>query len=157
MDRIPVTREGYERLREELERLKQVERPENVRAIEEARSHGDISENAEFYAAKERQAFIEGRINELEYKLSKMEIFDPTDLPGDKVVFGCTVLVQRLDSSEQFRYQLVGPDESDIKLGRLSVKSPLGKALIGREVGEIFEVRTPGGPREYELVDILKG
>ena len=156
MDRIPVTREGFERLREELERLKHVERPENIKAIEEARAHGDITENAEFYAAKEKQAFIEGKINELEYKLSKMEVFDPADLPGDKVVFGCTVLIQRLDSSEQLRYQLVGPDESDIKLGRLSVKSPLGKALIGREVGEIFEVRTPGGPREYELVDILK-
>ncbi len=156
MDRIPVTREGYERLREELRHLKETERPQNIKAIEEARSHGDISENAEFHAAKERQSFVETKIQQLEYKLSRMEILEVTDLPNDKVTFGCTVLIQKLDSGEQAKYQLVGPDESDIKLGRLSVVSPLGKALIGREVGDILQIQTPGGLREYELIDILQ-
>lgn len=156
MSRIPVTKEGYERLREELRHLKKIERPQNIKAIEEARSHGDISENTEFHAAKERQSFIEGKIQQLEYKLSRMEILEVTDLPNDKVTFGCTVLIQKLDSDEQVKYQLVGPDESDVKVGRLSVISPLGKALIGRKVGEILQIQTPGGLREYELIDILQ-
>ncbi|HIC90921.1 MAG TPA: transcription elongation factor GreA [Syntrophaceae bacterium] len=155
MNRIPITREGYERLRKELEQLRQVERPQNIKAIEEARAHGDISENAEFHAAKERQSFIEGRIRDLEHKMSMMEIIESQKFSGTKVVFGCTVLVENLDTGEQVKYQLVGPDESDVKQGRLSVTSPLGKALIGREVGDVFQIQTPGGLREYELIDIL--
>lgn len=155
MDRIPITREGYERLRKELGQLKQVERPQSIRAIEEARAHGDISENAEFHAAKERQSFIEGRIRDLEYKMSRMEIIELEGFPVSKVVFGYTVIVGNLDTGGQVKYQLVGPDESDVKQGRLSVTSPLGKALIGREVGDVFQIQTPGGLREYEVIDIL--
>lgn len=155
MNRIPITREGYERLRKELEQLRRVERPQNIRAIEEARAHGDISENAEFHAAKERQSFIEGRIRDLEYKMSMMEIIESKEFPVNKVIFGCTVLVENFDTGGQVKYQLVGPDESDVKQGRLSVTSPLGKALVGREVGDVFQIQTPGGIREYELIDIL--
>jgi len=155
MDRIPITREGYERLRKELGQLRRVERPQSIRAIEEARAHGDISENAEFHAAKERQSFIEGRIRDLEYKMSRMEIIELEGFPVSKVVFGYTVIVGNLDTGGQVKYQLVGPDESDVKQGRLSVTSPLGKALIGREVGDVFQIQTPGGLREYEVIDIL--
>jgi transcription elongation factor GreA len=154
MERIPITREGYDSLKSELERLKSVERPKNIRAIEEARGHGDLSENAEFEAAKERQGFIEGRVSELEYKLANAEIIDPSVLPKDRAVFGSRVVVENIETGESLEYQLVGPDESDIGKGRISVASPLGKSLIGRKTGDEITVQVPGGMRSYELVDI---
>ena len=155
MERVPITRTGYEALKSELERLKSVERPQNIRAIEEARSHGDLSENAEFEAAKERQGFIEGRVSELEYKLAKAEIIDPGSLPKDRAVFGSKVLVENIETGESLEYQLVGPDESDIGKGRISVASPLGRSLIGKKTGDEVVVQVPGGKRSYELVEIL--
>ncbi|MGD8366326.1 MAG: transcription elongation factor GreA [Desulfobacterales bacterium] len=154
MERVPITREGYETLKRELERLKTVERPQNIRAIEEARGHGDLSENAEFEAAKERQGFIEGRVSELEYKLANAEIIDASALPKDRAVFGSRVLVENIDTGESLEYQLVGPDESDIGRGRISVASPLGKSLIGKRTGDEITVQVPGGRRSYELVEI---
>lgn len=154
MERIPITQEGYETLKSELERLKSVERPENIRAIEEARGHGDLSENAEFEAAKERQGFIEGRVSELEYKLANADIIDSHSLPKDRAVFGSRVLVENIETGESLEYQLVGPDESDIGKGRISVASPLGKSLIGKKTGDEVVVQVPGGKRTYELVEI---
>lgn len=155
MERVPITREGYETLKKELEYLKSVERPRNIKAIEEARAHGDLSENAEFEAAKERQAFIEGRSSELGYKLSHAEIIEPQNLPKDRVVFASTVMLENLDTGETVTYQLVGPDESNIENGRISVTSPLGKAMIGKKPGEEIMVQAPGGKRSYELIEIL--
>jgi transcription elongation factor GreA len=156
LDRIPITPSGYEALKKELEHLKTVERPQNIQAIEEARAHGDLSENAEFDAAKEKQAFIETRVQELEYKLGNAEIIDPKNLEiGDKAVFGCTVILENIDSGEEVKYQIVGPDESDIQKGRISFSSPLGKAIIGKEIGTEIKINVPGGRRTYELVDIL--
>ncbi len=154
MERTPITREGYEALKHELERLKSVDRPQNIRAIEEARGHGDLSENAEFEAAKERQGFIEGRVSELEFKLANADIIDPNTLPRDRAVFGSRVLVENIETGESLEYQLVGPDESDIEKGRISVASPLGKSLIGKKTGDEITVQVPGGRRSYELVEI---
>lgn len=154
MERIPITRKGYEKLKSELMRLKSVDRPQNIKAIEEARSHGDLSENAEFEAAKERQAFIEGRIQELGYKLGNADVIEPDNLPKNRAVFGCGVVLENVDTGESVEYQLVGPDESNIEEGRISVKSPLGLAIIGREVGEEVLVQAPAGKRKYELVEI---
>lgn len=155
MDRIPVTPAGYEAIRRELEKLKRVERPENIRAIEEARAHGDLKENAEYSAAKDRQGFIEGRIGELEYKLASLEVINPENLPKDKAVFGSRVLLENTDTGQESEYQLVGPDESDVEKGRISVVSPLGKALLGKKPGDELIIDVPGGKRTYELVDIL--
>jgi len=155
LERVPITKTGYEALRKELELLKSVERPQNIRAIEEARAHGDLSENAEFDAAKDRQAFLEGRIGELEYKLGNADVIDPDKLSKDRAVFGCTVILENVDTSEEVRYQLVGPDESNIKEGRISVTSPLGQAMLGKEPGQEIILQAPGGKRCYELVDIL--
>lgn len=155
MERIPITREGYESLKRELETLKSVERPQNIKAIEEARAHGDLSENAEFDAAKDRQAFIEGRINELGFKLGNADIIDTETLSKDRAVFGCRVLLENIDTGEEVRYQLVGPDESDIEKGKISVVSPLGKAIIGKEPGDEVVLNAPGGKRCYEIVEIL--
>lgn len=155
MERVPITKTGYEALRKELELLKSVERPQNIRAIEEARAHGDLSENAEFDAAKDRQAFLEGRISELEYKLGNADVIDPDNLSKDRAVFGCTVILENVDTGEEVRYQLVGPDESNIKEGRISVSSPLGQAMLGKEPGQEIILQAPGGKRCYELVDIL--
>ena len=155
MDRTPVTKEGYEALKKELENLKRVERPENIKAIEEARAHGDLSENAEFDAAKERQGFIEGRINELGYKLATADIILTENLPKDRAVFGSKVLLENIDSGEEVEYRLVGPDESDIEEGRISVSSPLGKAILGKKPGDELSLIVPGGKRIYEFVDIL--
>jgi len=152
---IPITRQGYEALKKELAVLKAVERPKNISAIEEARSHGDLSENAEFDAAKERQSFIEGRINELNSKLANADIIDTETVPKDKVVFGCSVLLESIDSGQEVTYQLVGPDESDIDKGLISVTSPLGKAMLGKIPGEEVVLQAPGGQRRYELVEIL--
>jgi transcription elongation factor GreA len=155
LERVPITRPGYEALKKELEHLKAVERPRNIKAIEEARAHGDLSENAEFHAAKERQAFIESRLNELSYKLGNAEIIDTQNLPRDRVVFGCEVVLENVDTGESVEYRLVGPDESNIEEGRISVRSPLGVAIVGKTIGEEIQVNAPGGKRIYELVDIL--
>ncbi len=154
MERIPITKNGYEKLKRELIQLKSVDRPQNIKAIEEARAHGDLSENAEFDAAKERQAFIESRISELGYKLGNADVIEPDNLPKDRAVFGCGVILENIDTGESVEYQLVGPDESNIEEGRISVKSPLGLAIIGREVGEEVLVQAPAGKRTYELVEI---
>ena len=154
MERIPVTREGYDTLKKELEKLKRVERSENIKAIEEARAHGDLSENAEYAAAKDRQGFIEGRISELQYKLASADIIDPGNLPKDKVVFGSRVILENIDTGEDVEYLLVGPDESNVAQGRISITSPLGKALIGKKPGDELTLDAPGGKRSYELVDI---
>ena len=155
MDRIPVTRQGYATLKKELENLKRVERPRNIKAIEEARAHGDLSENAEFDAAKNRQGFIEGRIGELEYKLANADVINIDKLPKDRAVFGNKVLLENIDTGEEVEYQLVGPDESDIGNGRISVSSPLGKAILGKKPGDELTLEVPGGKRIYEIVDIL--
>lgn len=154
MERIPVTPEGYAAIRQELENLKRVERPENIRAIEEARAHGDLSENAEYAAAKDRQGFIEGRINELEYKLACLEVITPHNLPKDRAVFGSRVRLENLETGQGVEYQLVGPDESDVQKGRISIVSPLGRAILGRKPGDELVVEVPGGKRAYELVEI---
>lgn len=155
MERVPITKNGYETLKKELTRLKTKERPQNIKAIEEARAHGDLSENAEFHAAKERQAFIESRIGELEFKLGNAEIIDTRNLPKDRVVFGCEVVLENVETGENVEYQLVGPDESSIENGRISVQSPLGLAMIGKGIGDEIKLNVPGGKRTYELVDIL--
>ena len=155
MEKTPITTRGYETLKKELEHLKRVERPANIKAIEEARAHGDLSENAEFEAAKNRQSFIEGRIGELGYKLASADIIDPDELPKDRAVFGCTVLLENIDTGEEIKYQLVGPDESNIEKKRISVSSPLGQAMIGKEPGDEVKLNAPGGKRSYELIEIL--
>lgn len=155
MERIPMTRRGYQKLKKELEHLKSVERPQVIKAIEEARSHGDLSENAEYDAAKERQAFIEGRLSELGYKLGNAEIIEVDNLPKDRAVFACTVVLENVDTGEDVEYQLVGPEESDIEKGRISVTSPLGKAIIGKKPGEEIVLNAPAGKRVYELVEIV--
>ncbi len=150
-----MTQGGYDALRKELDHLKSVERPENIKAIEEARAQGDLSENAEFDAAKERQGFLEGRIGELEYKLGCAEIINPDNLPKDKAVFGCRVVLENLDTGEDVEYMLVGPEESSIEKGKISISSPLGRAIIGKRAGDEVVLEAPGGRRCYELVDIL--
>jgi len=155
LERVPITRKGYEALKKELEYLKKVERPKNIKDIEEARSHGDISENAEFEAAKDRQAFIMGRLNDLEDKLARAEIIDPDTMPKDRAVFSSQVVLENIDTGENVEYQLVGPDESNIEQGLISVSSPLGKAMIGKKPGDEIILQTPGGKRSYELVEIL--
>ncbi|MBU0991201.1 MAG: transcription elongation factor GreA [Proteobacteria bacterium] len=155
MERVPITKEGHAALKKELQHLKQVERPNNIKAIEIARAHGDLSENAEFDAAKERQSFLEGRIAELEYKVANAEVIDPTTLPKDKAVFASTVLLENVDTGEEFTYQLVGQDESDIDKGKISVSSPLGRAILGKTSGDEIIVQAPGGKRNYELLEII--
>ena len=155
MERIPFTREGYEALKKEFEQLKTVERPQNIKAIESARAHGDLSENAEFHAAKERQAFIECRVNELGYKINNADIIDTSKLSKDAVVFGSKILLENLDTGDTVEYQMVGPDESDIEAGRISVSSPLGRALLGKKPGDEVVIQAPGGKREYELIEIV--
>lgn len=155
MKSVPITKQGYEVLKKELNRLKSVERPANIRAIEEARAHGDLSENAEFSAAKERQSLIDARMRELEYKLGHAEVIDPDTLPRDRALFGSRVVLENLDTGDEVTYQLVGPDESDINDGRISIASPLGQAMLGKVVGDEIVINAPGGKREYELVEII--
>jgi transcription elongation factor GreA len=155
LDRIPVTQQGFEALKKELEKLKRVERPQNIKAIEEARAHGDLSENAEYAAAKDRQGFIEGRINDLEFKLANVDVIETDKLPKDRVVFGSKVVLENIETGEDVIYQLVGPDESDIENGRISISSPLGKAIIGKKPGAELTLQVPGGKRSYELLEIL--
>jgi transcription elongation factor GreA len=143
-----------ESLKEQVRHLKANERPEVIRAIEEARAHGDLTENAEYEAAKDRQAFLEGRIGELEYKIAYADVIDTRTVNTDSAVFGCRVVLENLETDEEVTYQLVGPDESDVQEGRISVSSPLGRAIIGKKVGDEILVKAPGGVRSYELVDI---
>jgi transcription elongation factor GreA len=152
MNKIPMTAEGAEKLREELEHLKKVERPRIVQAIAEAREHGDLKENAEYHAAREQQSFAEGRIQEIEGKLSYAQVIDITKIPeSDKVIFGCTVDILNLETDEVKTYKIVGDDEADIKVGKISYQSPIARALIGKEVGDVVRVITPGGEVEYEI------
>jgi transcription elongation factor GreA len=155
MSKIPITTAGAERLRAELQELKTVQRPAIVTAIAEARSHGDLAENAEYHAAKERQGFIEGRISELEAKLANVQIINPALLDADgRCVFGATVDLEDMKSGEVVTYQIVGDDEGDIKQGKVSIGSPLARALIGKYSGDVAEVQAPGGVREYEILDV---
>ena len=155
MGKIPITMAGGERLRAELQELKTVRRPAIVTAIAEARSHGDIAENAEYHAAKERQGFIEGRISELEAKLANVQIINPALLDADgRCVFGATVDLEDMKSGDVVTYQIVGDDEGDIKQGKVSIGSPLARALIGKYSGDVAEVQAPGGVREYEILDV---
>ena len=154
MERIPITKEGFDRLRDELKRLKTVDRRDVIEAIKDARSHGDLSENAEYDAAKEKQGFIEARIAEIENKLSKMEIIDISNIKSEKVTFGAKVEIENLDSGDVRTYKIVGPDESDIKNNLISVLSPIARALIGKKVGDDAVVVSPSGEVEYEIINI---
>lgn len=151
---LPITPDGHRRLHEELKRIKAVERPRNVAEIEEARGHGDLSENAEYDAAKEKQALITRRIAELEDKLSRAQVIDPSKLDHEKIVFGATVKLKDVDSGEELSYQIVGADESDVKNGKISIESPLAKSLIGKESNDVVKVATPRGAREFEVLEI---
>jgi transcription elongation factor GreA len=155
MNKTPLTVNGAAKLRSELQELKGVQRPAIINAIAEARSHGDLSENAEYAAAKERQSFIEGRIAELESKLSNAQIINPALLEADgRCVFGATVDLEDMESGEVVTYQIVGEDEADIKQGKISISSPLARALIGKSSGDVAEVQAPGGVREFEILDV---
>ncbi len=155
MSKVPITLRGAELLKAELQRLKSIERPAVIAAIAEARSHGDLSENAEYDAAKERQGFIEGRIQDIEGKLGNAQIIDPKSLDADgRVVFGATVDLEDTDEGQTVTYQIVGDDEADIKQSKISINSPVARALIGKFEGDVVEVQTPGGRREYEIFDV---
>ena len=155
MNKTPLTVAGAEKLRTELHRLKTVERPSVIAAIAEARSHGDLSENAEYEAAKDRQGFIEGRIMEVESKLANAQIIDPKLLDADgRCVFGATVELEDLESGDKACYQIVGDEEADVKAGKISVSSPIARALIGKYAGDVVQVQTPGGMREFEILDV---
>lgn len=157
MQKFPMTAPGLQRLEEELRQLKSAERPAIIRAISEARTHGDLSENAEYHAARERQSFIEGRIAELEEIIASAEVIDPSGLSGDHVKFGAQVRLVDEETEKESTYQIVGVHEADIKLGRLSVSSPLAKALIGKKAGDLVSVPAPGGDRSYEILDVRFG
>jgi transcription elongation factor GreA len=154
MEKVPMTAEGYHALDEELKRLKTVERPAVIAAIGEARLHGDLSENAEYHAAKDRQGWIEGQIAEIEDKMARAQVIDVSKLSGKQVKFGATVSVVDEDTEEEARYQIVGEHEADVKRGRVSITSPIARAMIGKESGETVEVNTPGGVKAYEIVKV---
>ena len=154
MARSPITRDGYNQLHKELENLKKVVRPQVIKAIEEARAHGDISENAEFVAAKEQQSFVENKIRDIEQKLSNSEIMDHINPSNEKVGFASFVTLENLNNGGEVTYQIVGPDESDISSGKISITSPLGNSLIGKGVDEEVEVKTPGGLKRYSILKI---
>ena len=155
MSKVPLTVRGAERLREELKRLKGVDRPRIIQAIAEARAHGDLKENAEYHAAREQQSFAEGRIQEIEGKLSNAEIIDVTKVnAGGKVIFGATVLLSDEDSGTEVTYQIVGEDEADIKAGRISVNSPIARGLIGKTQGDSVAIRTPAGEKQFEIIEV---
>lgn len=153
-DRIPMTPRGLQALRDELKNLREVERPKNVRDIEEARAHGDLRENAEYHAAKERQAFIEGRSREIEGMIALAEVIDPARLSGNRVMFGATVKLADADTGDEVTYRIVGDHEADIKQGSISISAPLARAMIGREAGDVVTLKTGKGAREYEIVDV---
>ena len=154
MASFPMTPRGQQVLKDELKRLREVERPKNVRDIEEARAHGDLKENAEYHAAKERQGFIEGRSRDIEAILAQAEVIDPAKLSGSKVVFGATVKLSDVDSGDEVTYTVVGDHEADVKAGRIAVSAPLARAMIGRERGESVSLKTGKGMREYEIVEV---
>ena len=154
MEKVPMTRGGYNALNVELKELKDIERPAVIKAIAEAREHGDLSENAEYHAAREKQSFIEGRIKELEGLISRADVIDPTKMNGTTVRFGATVGLVDEDTDEEKTYQIVGESEADITSGKLNMKSPLARALIGKEEGDSVEVTTPGGSRSYEITEV---
>lgn len=154
-DTIPMTKAGAEAIKRELKHLKSVERPKNVQDISTARDHGDLRENAEYHAAKEKQSHIEGRIQMLEDRLARAEIIDVTKLSGERVVFGATVKLEDPDSGQKVQYTIVGETEADLKKGRISITSPIARGLIGREVGDTVAIRAPGGNREYEILEVV--
>ena len=154
IDKVPTTKEGLEKLRQELHTIITVDRPKNIKAIEEARSHGDLTENAEYHAAKERQAFLDAKINELEMAISRSEVIEISDEPAESIVFGSTVALKNLVNNKTVTYQLVGPYESSPEDGKISITSPLGKALIGNEEGDYVKLKTPGGLQEFEVLEI---
>ena len=154
MDKFPITYQGFEKLEIELKSLKSVERPSVIKAIAEAREHGDLSENAEYHAAKEKQSFIEGRIADLENKISRAEIINTKKLKSDKIIFGATVTLGEIDSNKNIIYQIVGTEEADVENGKISISSPLAKALLGKKIDDTVEVYSPGGSKEYEIENI---
>lgn len=154
MQKFPMTVQGHAALETELKHLKSVERPEIINAISVARDHGDLSENAEYHAAKEKQGFIEGRIQELESKLALAQVIDPTSMSGDVVRFGATVKIVNEDTDEESTYQIVGEDEANVKDGKISVTSPIARAMITKEIGDVFEVIAPGGSKGYEILEV---
>ena len=154
VEKVPVTVNGYDALNDELKDLKSVQRPDIIRAIAEAREHGDLSENAEYHAAREKQSFIEGRIKELEGLISRADVIDPAKLSGDAIKFGATIGLVDEDTDEEKTYQIVGEPEADIETGRLNSKSPLARALSGKEEGDSVEVMTPGGGKSYEILSV---
>jgi transcription elongation factor GreA len=154
MEKNPISPEGATKLRDELHNLKSVERPRVIQMIATAREHGDLSENAEYHAARERQSFIEGRVKEIEDKLARAEIIDPSQLAGDRVAFGATIKVQNVETGEESTYRILGADEADVNQGILGVTSPLARSLLGKEVGDEVKVRMPGGERKYEILEV---
>jgi transcription elongation factor GreA len=154
MQRVPLTPNGYQKLQEELERLLKVDRPKNIKDIAEARAHGDLSENAEYHAAKERQSFIEGKIQELKTKLALAEVIDPSKISQSKVAFGAKVKVLDTEADEEYVFTLVGPDEADVRNGKISINSPVGRSLLGKEVGDTAIIKAPARTMEYEILEI---
>jgi transcription elongation factor GreA len=154
MEKVPMTAEGYQALDEELKRLKTIERPSVIAAIAEARSHGDLSENAEYHAAKERQGWIEGQIADIEDRMARAQVIDVAKLSGSQVKFGATVSLVDEDTEEEARYQIVGEHEADVKRGKVSITSPIARAIIGKEMGDVVEVNTPGGTKAYEILKV---
>jgi transcription elongation factor GreA len=154
MQRVPMTPDGYQKVQEELERLLKVERPKNIQAIAEARAHGDLSENAEYHAAKERQSFLEGRIQELQAKLALAEVIDPSKISQSRVAFGATVKVLDVEANEEYVFILVGSEEADAKQSKISISSPVGRALLGKEVGDSVVIKAPARTIEYEILEI---
>jgi transcription elongation factor GreA len=157
MQKEPMTPGGYQKLKDELDKLLKVERPQNVKAIAEARAHGDLSENAEYHAAREKQSFLEGRIMELKSKIARANVIDPSKISQDKIAFGATVKVMDVDTDEEKIFQLVGPEEADIKAGKLSIYSPVARSLIGKEEGDSVVVKAPARTIEYEVLEIRFG
>lgn len=154
MDKVPITKQGFEKLKRDLETLRNVSIPENIRDIEVARAHGDLSENAEYAAAKERQSYLHGKLQELENNLASSAIISLDGLRSDKVVFGCYVIIADSEGGEEIKYQLVGPFESDINQNKISVTSPIGRAMIGKKIDDEIVVKTPGGTRNFQIIDI---
>ena len=154
MDRYPMTPAGLKKIEAELKKIREIDRPANVKAIEEAREHGDLSENAEYKAAKEEQSLIAGRIEYLEDRISRANVIDPATLSGDRVVFGAKVTLENLDTEEETIYRIVGDDEANIEQGTISISSPIARGLIGKEVGDEVIISTPAGPRNFEIVDV---
>ncbi|MCG2722699.1 MAG: transcription elongation factor GreA [Thermodesulfovibrionales bacterium] len=154
LKRMPITPAGYQKLQEELKKLLKVERPQNIKDISEARAHGDLSENAEYHAAKERQSFIEGRIQDLKTKLALADVIDPSMISQDRIAFGATVRVIDVDTDEEKVFQLVGQEEADVKNGRISIISPVGRALLNKEIGDVVTIKAPAKTMEYEILEI---